>query len=115
MRQGRINRRVAGARLAGLALWPLALAAATAETVEVQIKDYKYTPAQLTIKIGTTVKWINREKRTTHSILFTGPGGFESERMFPDESWQRTFDTPGSYPYSCGPHPEMKGLVDVAP
>ena len=101
--------------LAGSTLWPLVSAAGAAETVEVQIKDYKYTPAQLTVKVGTTVKWTNREKRTTHSILFTGPGGFESERMFPDESWQRTFDKPGSYPYSCGPHPEMKGLVDVKP
>jgi plastocyanin len=93
-------------------LAPLAVAA---QTVEVLIQDYKFIPARLTIKAGTTVKWINREKRTTHSVLFTGPGGFESERFFPDESWQRTFDTPGSYPYSCGPHPEMKGHVDVTP
>jgi plastocyanin len=93
-------------------LAPLAVAA---QTVEVLIQDSKFIPTRLTIKAGTTVKWINREKRTTHSVLFTGPGGFESERFFPDESWQRTFDTPGSYPYSCGPHPEMKGHVDVMP
>lgn len=101
--------------LAAAALWPLASAGAASETVEVQIKDYLFDPAQLTVKVGTTVKWINRERRTTHSILFTGPGGFESERFFPDESWQRTFDKPGSYPYSCGPHPEMKGQIDVKP
>lgn len=101
--------------LAGSALWPLVSDAGAAETVDIQIKDYKYTPAQLTIKAGTTVKWTNREKRTTHSILFAGPDGFESERIFPDESWQRTFDKAGSYPYSCGPHPEMKGQVDVTP
>lgn len=88
--------------------WP-----ASAQTVEVGIREYKYDPAELKVKAGTTVKWINNEKRTSHSILFTGPGGFESERIFPGESWQRVFDKPGSYPYTCGPHPEMKGRIEV--
>jgi plastocyanin len=112
MRRGHCSRRKAAFALAGVALSPLVVAA---ETVEVAVLDYKYTPAQLTVKAGTTVRWTNREKRTTHSILFSGPGGFESERFFPGESWQRVFDKPGSYPYSCGPHPEMKGQVDVTP
>jgi plastocyanin len=112
LRQGGCNRRTAGVALTALALLPLALAA---ETVEVVIQDYKFIPAQLTIKAGTTVKWTNAEKRTTHSVLFGGAGGLESERMFPGESWQRTFDTPGNYPYGCGPHPEMKGQIDVVP
>ncbi|MCC7257745.1 MAG: cupredoxin domain-containing protein [Gammaproteobacteria bacterium] len=81
--------------------------------VEVRIAEYRYEPAELTVKVGTTVRWTNDEKRVSHSILFTGPGGFESDRFFPGESWTRTFDTPGSYPYSCGPHPEMRGLIEV--
>lgn len=108
-----------GRGAASRAGWPpprcrVALAAG-AVTVEVGIADYKFTPAALTIKVGTTVKWNNLERRTTHSVLFTGPGGFESERFFPGESWQRSFDKPGLYPYSCGPHPEMKGLIEVTP
>ena len=96
-------------------LWGLTVFAgqALAQTMEVGIKDYKFEPAELKIKAGTTVKWVNNEKRTTHSVLFTGPGGFESERFFPGESWQRAFDKPGVYPYSCGPHPEMKGMIEV--
>ena len=96
-------------------LWGLTFFAgqALAQTMEVGIKDYKFEPAELKIKAGTTVKWVNNEKRTTHSVLFTGPGGFESERFFPGESWQRAFDKPGVYPYSCGPHPEMKGMIEV--
>ena len=37
----------------------------------------------------------------------------ELERLFPGETWQRTFEKAGTYPYSCGPHPEMKGVVVV--
>jgi plastocyanin len=115
MRRVHCSRRRFGLALVGTALAPSAASVAAAETVEITILDYKFNPAQLTIKAGTTVKWINAEKRTTHSVLFSGPGGFESERFFPGESWQRSFDKPGSYPYGCGPHPEMKGLIEVTP
>ncbi len=93
---------------------PLLFSALAFAQAEVVIRDYKFDPAELRVKVGTTVRWTNQEKRTSHSVLFLGPGGFESERLFPDESWQRTFDKPGSYPYSCGPHPEMQGRVEVA-
>lgn len=83
------------------------------QTVEVTIQDYKFVPAEVRVKAGDTVKWINREKRTSHSVLFPAENGLESERMFPDESWKRTFAQPGSYSYRCGPHEEMKGLVLV--
>lgn len=104
------RRRDVGRFLVGVSLWPLA---AVAQTVDVSIQDYKYLPATVKVKAGTTVRWINNEKRTTHSILFTGAGGYESERIFPGESWQRKFEQPGSFPYTCGPHPEMKGEVIV--
>lgn len=84
-----------------------------AQAVEIGIKDYHYHPDELRVKVGTTVKWVNQEKRTSHSILFLGKEGFESERIFPGESWERRFEQPGRYEYSCGPHPEMKGLIEV--
>jgi amicyanin len=79
----------------------------------VKIENYKFDPPELKVKAGTTVKWVNNEKRASHSVIWLGPGGFESDRMFPGESYQRKFDKPGTYPYSCGPHPEMKGVVAV--
>jgi len=94
----------------GGVLWAVAV---YAQVVEVGIKDYLYHPHELKVKTGTTVKWVNQEKRTSHSILFLGKEGFESERIFPGESWERRFEQPGRYEYSCGPHPEMKGLVEV--
>ncbi|UCV20248.1 plastocyanin/azurin family copper-binding protein [Ferribacterium limneticum] len=97
---------------------PLVLAlfsfAALAETVvEVRIEGYQFRPAEVSIKAGDSVRWTNHEKRTSHSVVFPAEGGLESERMFPDESWQRRFDKPGRYAYHCGPHPEMTGVVLV--
>ncbi|NUN60122.1 MAG: cupredoxin domain-containing protein [Burkholderiaceae bacterium] len=89
------------------------LPASAQQTVEVVIQNYRFEPAEVRIRAGDTVRWINREKRTSHSVLFASEQGGESERFFPQESWERRFDAPGAYSYSCGPHPEMKGVVVV--
>lgn len=96
-----------------LAAAAVLLAIATAGAAEVRIKDYKFVPEKLTVKPGTTVKWTNDEKRTTHSVWFKDEGLPDSERMFPGESWERRFDKPGLYRYTCGPHPEMNGVIEV--
>lgn len=96
----------------------LALAAGGAaggEVVEVKIESYKFQPEKLTVKAGTTVRWTNNEKRATHSIWFKGEAIPESERLLSGDSFERSFDKPGTYPYTCGPHPEMSGVVEVTP
>jgi plastocyanin len=91
-----------------------AVAAASAgEAVEVRAVNMQFEPQRIQIKPGTTVKWVNHERRTSHTVLFEQEGLPESERFFPGESWQRAFDKPGVYPYRCGPHPEMTGVVEV--
>ena len=84
------------------------------EVVEVSIDKMQFEPQRVKIKPGSTVKWVNNERRNNHSVFFEKEGYPESERFFPGESWQRTFDKPGVYPYRCGPHPEMTGVVEVA-
>jgi plastocyanin len=88
-------------------------AADDAKVVEVSIIKMLFEPQKITVKVGTTVKWINKEKRNNHSIFFEKEGLPESDRLFQDETWQRTFDKPGVYPYICGPHPQMMGEVVV--
>jgi plastocyanin len=104
--------RITKSILAGFTL--AASLAGAGEIVEVGIEKMQFVPQQLKVKPGTTVKWANHEKRNNHSILFEKEGLPESDRLFPGETWQRTFDKPGVYPYVCGPHPEMHGVVEVA-
>ena len=98
--------------LTGILIAITAVSAATAETVEVAIRDFRFEPARVSIRAGDTVRWTNHEKRASHSVLFPA-GALESERLFPGESWSRRFDSPGSQVYHCGPHPEMEGVVEV--
>lgn len=95
-----------------LALFSISALAQT--LVEIRIEGYKFIPSEVSIRAGDSVRWINREKRTSHSVVFPAEGGLESERLFPEESWERRFEKAGRYEYHCGPHPEMKGLIVVS-
>ncbi len=87
---------------------------AFAETVIVEVKKDLFGAQQpLTVKVGTTVKWVNMEKRQYHSVWFEAEGLPEADYIFPGESWERTFDKSGIYPYHCEPHEEMRGTIIV--
>jgi len=87
-------------------------------TVHVLMHKYTFCPPQLTVAKGTTVRFVNVDKRTSHSVWFKESGQAESDRLFPVEFWEETFLEPGRYPYLCGPHWEqngMKGVINVTP
>jgi len=88
---------------------------AAGQVIEVEIFKYQFNPAEITIKAGDTVRWVNKEKRQYHSVWFEVLGEEEPPYFFPGESFERTFDKPGEFPYRCGPHPEMTGIIHVAP
>lgn len=83
------------------------------EVVEVDIKEFHFLPATLSIAAGSTVRWTNREKRQYHNVWFETLGEAEPDYLFPDESYERTFTEKGEYSYRCGPHPEMQGVIHV--
>lgn len=79
----------------------------------VEIYKKKYVPAEITIEQGDTVIWKNIEKRQYHNVWFKQFDKEEPDYFFPDESYQRTFEQTGNFPYECGPHPRMKAQVTV--
>ncbi|WP_089710908.1 cupredoxin domain-containing protein [Halomonas daqiaonensis] len=84
------------------------------DAVVVEMFDYAYHPAELEVEVGTTVRWVSEEKRTSHDIYFPDED-MGSPRLFPEESWERTFEEPGTYEYHCRPHEDrdMDGVIHV--
>ena len=101
--------------LTGLSLLLLSLPVAADQppAAELEIFKFQFLPQEITIKAGETLRWTNKEKRQYHSVWFQQAGDPEPPYLFPGDSYQRTFDKPGIYPYRCGPHPEMTGVVQV--
>ncbi len=83
------------------------------ENPQIIIKKFKFVPQEITIKRGQSINWSNQEKRQYHSVWFEALGEEEPDYIFPDESYQREFKQNGSFPYRCGPHPEMTGIIHV--
>jgi plastocyanin len=83
------------------------------EPKQVEILKFKFIPEEITIKAGETIRWTNMEKRQYHSVWFEQSGDPEPPYFFPGETYERSFDKPGTYPYRCGPHPKMTGTVIV--
>ena len=88
-----------------------AVAAAAARTATIQIDNFKFTPPDLAVAAGTTVIWKNRDD-SPHRVADKN-GAFASAALDTDDSYSRTFATPGIYHYFCSIHPYMVGTIVV--
>jgi len=77
----------------------------------VEIMNYEFLPATLTVPLGTTVTWTNRDDEphtvTSSEKVFASPG------LDAGEAFSYTFSTPGTYAYRCALHPHMTGTIIV--
>ena len=78
----------------------------------VELSDTSLRPRVIEITEGGSVAWVNRD-RTTHQLVSLAPNVFESPRLGEGESFVSSFLKPGTYPYYCTIHNEMKGTVVV--
>ena len=79
----------------------------------VTITDFTFVPPSLSVKVGTTVTWTNKDEEP-HSVVAPG-GAFHSSTMGTGATFSYTFTAPGTFDYICGVHPFMPGTVTVMP
>jgi len=77
----------------------------------VNIDNFVFGPQTITVSVGTTVTWTNKDD-IPHTTVSTD-GVFKSKVMDTDEKFAYTFTKPGTYPYFCSVHPRMTGKVVV--
>jgi plastocyanin len=80
--------------------------------VAATIQNFLFTPTPVTVPVGTTITWTNRDP-APHSIVSDVSGKFSSPTLGTGQSFSFTFTEMGSYPYHCGIHPSMHGTVVV--
>ena len=90
-----------------------AVVAAAASPATVDIDNFAFAPATLTVTAGTTVTWKN-EDDSPHRIGEKN-GTFKSAALDTDDTFSHTFAAPGEYPYICTIHPYMVGKIVVKP
>jgi plastocyanin len=86
-------------------------AAAKPETHTVTIEATAFSPANLTVHIGDSIVWTNKDPYP-HSAT-SKSGGFDSDNIMPGRSWKYVAKKKGDFPYICSIHPSMKGTLHV--
>ena len=89
---------------------------AAAGTVVVLVRNFTFIPAQVTIKRGTKVTWVNCEDPGSDAHTSTSDTGVWDSPSIPVGAvFTRTFnDVTGTvFSYHCTPHPFMKGTINV--
>ncbi len=101
------------ARLGILGLAAIVLAAAAPQDTAVNIDNFAFTPAEITIAPGTTVVWTNRDD-IPHTVTGADvPRLFGSNPMDTGDHYTYRFDHAGRFAYFCSLHAHMTGVVVV--
>lgn len=82
----------------------------------VSMQNSTYQPANIQVRVGTTVTWTNQDD-VPHTVTFwngmTGRSMMGSSMMTHGQSFSLTFRMPGTYHYYCTVHPSMVATVTV--
>ena len=78
---------------------------------KIQIAKHKYDRPTLTVPVGTTVTWLNKDE-DVHTVVSTTLT-FRSPGLETDDAYSYKFTKPGVYQYFCTLHPLMTGKVIV--
>ncbi|MBZ5664549.1 MAG: metallophosphoesterase [Acidobacteriia bacterium] len=86
-------------------------AVATGETIPAAIDNFSFTPKEMTVKAGTTVRWTNKDD-IPHTVT-SDNNVFASPVLDSNQNFQFTFASAGKFTYFCRLHPKMTGEVVV--
>lgn len=84
---------------------------AHAADIKADIQGMSFSPASITISVGDTVTFTNRDG-APHTATAVD-GSFTTATLRKGKSETITFDTAGSYDFFCKIHPGMKGNITV--
>jgi plastocyanin len=85
--------------------------AETQKVANVKMKNDKFSPSVITVKVNTTVTWTNKDL-WGHTVTADN-GLFSSGKLTSGDHWTFTFTKAGEYPYHCDIHKHMTGKVVV--
>jgi plastocyanin len=84
---------------------------ATLESKAIRILDGSFEPADLEVRVGSTVKWTNDGKKP-HTVT-SDKGDWGSGELASGQTFTATFTKPGTFSYHCKLHPDMKAKITV--
>jgi plastocyanin len=79
--------------------------------LEVVIREFAFAPPELSLTVGDTVMWVNKDSfvhtSTSDSTAWSSPD------LSPGDRFEFVVRTPGRFAYHCAAHPVMHGTLTV--
>jgi plastocyanin len=91
------------------ALLAFGAVAAQDATDVITIDNFTFSPKELTVAVGTTIKWVNHDD-IPHTVV-EKQTTFRSRLLDTDDAYSYTFTSAGAFDYFCGLHPHMVGQI----
>ena len=85
---------------------------AHAETIQIVIENMAFAPAEVSAKVGDTIEWVNKDV-FVHSA--TARNGDFDVNQPPKKTVSSALQKAGTVDYYCRYHPNMKGVLKIAP
>ena len=104
---------LAGCGGSGSATAPHASSNSSSSGATVKISDFKFAPATLTVKQGSSVT-VTNEDSAAHTATSDDGTTFDTGSLNQGASQTITLHEPGTYPYHCSIHPFMKAKIVVS-
>jgi plastocyanin len=91
---------------------PAAPGAAATPANMILISNFAFSPATMTVAVGTKVTWMNQDS-ATHTVVSDDGKTFQSGGIAQGQTYSFTFTTAGTFAYHCSVHPQMKATITV--
>ena len=85
---------------------------AHAETIQIVIENLAFAPTEVSAKVGDTIEWVNKDV-FAHTATARN-GDFEVNQP-PKKTVTFMLTKAGTVEYYCRFHPNMKGVLKIAP
>jgi plastocyanin len=88
------------------------------KTWNVNVSDFVFTPSNITVSVGDTVKWqwISGIHTTTSITVPSGAATWDEPITISNQTYRYVVTVAGSYHYKCTPHfPGMEGFITANP
>ncbi|HSS57400.1 MAG TPA: cupredoxin domain-containing protein [Solirubrobacteraceae bacterium] len=92
---------------------PTPTSAPAAAVVPVVMRNIKFVPARVTVKVGQTVRWTNDDK-VAHTVA-SAKLKVASEAIGHGQTYELKATKPGTFPYYCTIHANQNGVLVVTP
>lgn len=85
---------------------------AHAETIPIVIQNLVFTPTEISAKVGDTIEWVNKD---VFAHTATARNGDFDVNQPPKKTVTSVLSKAGTVEFYCRFHPNMKGVLKIAP